>query len=345
MEAAVYYANDDVRIEERDVPAIGPGEALIRIHASGVCGSDVMEWYRAAKAPLVLGHEIAGTIEAVGAGVTKCETGDRVVVTHHVPCNTCRSCLRGHYSACDTLRSTKLDPGGFAEFARIPALQVDRGLVPIPDGVSFDDASFFEPLGCVVHGMDRAGMRPGLSVAVIGSGITGLLFVALAKATGAGRIVATDIVESRLDAARRFGADAAVHGAEEGVPARVRAETDGRGADLVVICTAAVPAIRQGLESVDRGATVLFFAPTEPGIEVPVHLWPLWRDDVTMTTAYAAAPRDLAVAAERIRSGRVPVADMITHRLPLALAAEGFRLVAEGRESIKVILRPGSGDA
>jgi L-iditol 2-dehydrogenase len=340
MKAAVYYTNDDVRVEDRDVPAIGPGEALIRIHASGVCGSDVMEWYRAAKAPLVLGHEIAGTIEAVGEGVTKVEPGDRVVVTHHVPCNTCKYCLRGHFSACDSLRSTKLDPGGFTEFARIPALQVDRGIVAIPDDVSFDDASFFEPLGCVVHGMDRAGMRPGYSVAVIGSGITGLLFIALAKATGAGRIVATDVVPERLEAAKRFGADAVIHGTEEDVPERVREETDGRGADVVAICTAAVPAIQQGLESVDRGATVLFFAPTEPGIEVPLHLWPIWLNDITMTTAYAAAPRDLAVAAELIRSGRVPVADMITHRLPLAEAAEGFRLVAQGRESIKVILRP-----
>jgi L-iditol 2-dehydrogenase len=182
-------------------------------------------------------------------------------------------------------------------------------------------------------------MRPGLSVAVIGSGITGLLFVALAKALGAGRVFATDVVPQRLAAAERFGADVAIP-AEEDVPARIRHENDGHGADLVAICTAAIPAIRQGLESVDRGATVLFFAPTEPGVEVPIHLWPLWRDDVTMTTAYAAAPRDLAVAAELIRSGRVPVGDMITHRLPLEDAAEGFRLVAEGCESIKVILRP-----
>jgi len=343
MKAAVYYANDDVRIEEREVPRIGPGEVLIHIHSSGVCGSDVMEWYRRAKAPLVLGHEIAGTVEEIGEGVSGYEEGDGIVVTHHVPCNTCRYCLAGHYSACDTLRSTSLDPGGFTEFARIPALQVDRGIVRIPEGVSFDDASFFEPLGCVVHGMDRAGMRPGRSVAVIGSGITGLLFVALAKALGAGRVIATDIVGERLEAAKRFGADVAIHG-EEDVPERIRESNDGRGADLVVICTAALPALRQGLDSVDRGATVLFFAPTEPGVTVPIHLWPLWRDDVTMTTAYAAAPRDLAVAAELIRSGRVPVGEMITHRLPLTEAAEGFRLVAEGRESIKVILLPGTAD-
>lgn len=343
MKAAVYYRNDDVRIEEREKPTAGPGEVVIKVRSSGVCGSDVMEWYRASKAPLVLGHEIAGTVEQAGEGVVDLEVGDPVVVTHHVPCNTCRYCLTGHYSACDTLRSTKLDPGGFADYARVPALQTDRGIVRIPDGVSFDDASFFEPLGCVVHGMDRAGMRPGRNVVVIGSGITGLLFIALAKALGAGRVIATDVVPERLEAALLFGADAAIDATDD-VPARVLEENDGRGGDIVAICTAAVPAIQQGLASVDRGATVLFFAPTEPGVEVPLHLWPLWRDDVTMTTAYAAAPRDLAVAAELIRSGRVPVGDMITHRLPLSEAAEGFRLVAEGRDSIKVILLPHSED-
>lgn len=339
MKTAVYYANDDVRIEESPVPTIGPGEVLLKIHASGVCGSDVMEWYRRAKAPLVLGHEIAGTVEEIGAGVTNVSVGDRVVVTHHVPCNTCRACLTGHFSACDTLRSTKLDPGGFCEFARVPPIQVDRGLVRIPDGIDFDRASFVEPLACVVHGMNRVGMRPGDTVLVIGSGITGLLFVALARALGAGRIIATDVVESRLAAAKRFGAEVALDAGQD-VPARVREENDGRGADVVAICTAFPTAIRQGLDSVGRGAGVLFFAITEPGVEVPLPLFELWRDDVTLTTAYAGAPRDLMTAMDLIRADRIPVEEMITHRLPLEEAAQGFRLVAEGRDSIKVILRP-----
>jgi L-iditol 2-dehydrogenase len=213
-------------------------------------------------------------------------------------------------------------------------------VVRIPSGVSFEEASFFEPLGCVAHGLDRCGgIRPASTLLVIGSGLTGLLFMRLGAALGAGRILATDIVPERRAAALRFGANTAID-ADSNVPARVREANDGRGADLVAICTAALPAIRQGLASVDRGGTVLFFAPPEPGTEVPIPLFDLWRDDVTMTTAYAAAPRDLLTAAELIRSRRVPVADMITHRLPLEKASEGFRLVAEGRESIKVILRP-----
>ncbi|MCU0724886.1 MAG: alcohol dehydrogenase catalytic domain-containing protein [Planctomycetes bacterium] len=339
MKTAVWYRNEDVRIEERPVPRPAPGEYLLRIEASGICGSDVMEWYRLPKAPLVLGHEIAGTVEATGKGLSGLAPGDRVVVTHHVPCNTCRACLGGHHSTCDTLRSTKLDPGGFCEFARVPALQADRGTLRIPDSVSFEDATFAEPLACVLHGLERARFRPGASVAVLGSGITGLLFVALARALGAGPVFATDVVPWRREAALRFGADAAIP-ADDDVPARLREANDGRGADLVAVCTAALPALRQGMEAAGRGATVLLFAPTEPGIEVPVPLWPLWRDDVTLTTAYAGAPRDLVTALDLIRARRLPVSGMITHRLPLDRAAEGFRLVAAGRESIKVVLFP-----
>ena len=343
MKVAVYHANDDVRVEERPVPEIGSGEILLRIHASGVCGSDVMEWYRRSKAPLVLGHEIAGTVEELGDGVDGVAPGDRLVVTHHVPCNTCRYCLTGHHSACDTLRSTKLDPGGFAEFARVPPIQTDRGLVRIPDDVSFEDASFVEPLACVVHGLERAGFRAGSTLLVIGSGISGLLFVALAESLGAGRVIATDVVEERLTAATRFGADAAIDGRED-VPAAVRDANDGRGADVVAICTAVPSAIRQGLESVDRGGSILFFGITEPGEEIPIPLFELWRDDVSMTTAYAGAPRDLQTAMDLIHARRVPVSEMITHRLPLDRAAEGFRLVARGRDSIKVILLPHASD-
>jgi L-iditol 2-dehydrogenase len=263
------------------------------------------------------------------------------VVTHHVPCNTCRACLKGHYSACDTLRTTKLEPGGFAEFARVPAIQVDRGLVAIPDEVTFDQASFVEPLACVTHGLDRTGFRPGDTLLVIGSGITGLLFVSLGKALGAGRVIATDVVDSRLELALSFGADQVIH-AKDDVPALVKAGNDGRGADVVAISTAVPQAIRQGLDAAGRGATVLFFAPTEPGEEIALPLFELWRDDVTLTTSYAGAPRDLMTAMDLIRAKRIPVEEMITHRLPLSEAAEGFRLVAEGRGSIKVILRPGA---
>ncbi len=340
MRVAMYYSNNDVRVEEMPTPQIGRGELLVRVEASGICGSDVMEWYRIDRAPLVLGHEIAGEVVAVGEGVDRYKEGDRITVAHHVPCTTCHYCLSGHHTVCDTMRQTNFDPGGFAEYVRLPAINVDRGVFLLPEEVSFEDATFTEPVACVLRGQRVARLQLGQSVLVIGSGIAGLLHVQLACALGAGRVVATDIAPYRLEAARRFGADAAFH-ADEDVPARLRLLNDGRLADLVIVCTGAMPAIAQALESVERGGTVLFFAPTEPGVTIPISVNDLFfRNDITLTTSYAGSPADYTAALELIRSRRVPVREMITHRLSLAEAGLGFQLVAQARESIKVIIEP-----
>jgi len=199
MRVAMYYNNQDVRLEEMPKPRIGHGELLVKVLASGICGSDVMEWYRIKKAPRVLGHEIAAEITEVGEGVKKYQVGDRVFVSHHVPCNTCHYCLGGHHTVCDTLRSTNFDPGGFAEYIRIPEINVDRGVFILPEEVSFEDGVFIEPLACVLRGQRLAGFQPGQTVFVMGSGISGLLHIALARFSGAGRVIASDINEYRLE--------------------------------------------------------------------------------------------------------------------------------------------------
>lgn len=340
MRVAMYYNNQDVRVEEMPVPSIGPGELLVRVQASGICGSDVMEWYRLEKAPTVLGHEVAGEIVQVGEGVQRFSEGDRMVVTHHVPCNACHYCLSGHHTVCDTLRTTSFDPGGFAEYLRVPAINVDRGVFKLPEGVSFEEASFAEPLACVLRGQQRANAQPGQSVIVLGSGLAGLLHINLARTLGAGRIVATDVVDYRLEAARKFGADFAFS-ARDDVPARLREVNDGRLADLVIVCTGAPPALNQALQSVDRGGTVLFFAPTEPGVNISVSVNDtFFRNDTTLTTTYAGAPGNLASALELIRARSVRVSEMITHRLGLAEAGLGFKLTAEAQDSLKVIVEP-----
>ncbi len=339
MRVAVYYNNRDVRLEERLMPQIGPGELLVKVIASGICGSDVMEWYRIKKAPRVLGHEIAGQIVQVGAGVEAYRVGDRVFVSHHIPCNTCRYCLNGQHTVCETLHTTNYDPGGFAEYLRAPPLNVDRGVFLLPDEMLFEEGAFIEPLACVVRGQRLACLQPGQSVLVLGSGISGLLHVALARALGAGRIVASDVNAYRMEAAQRFGADVALH-AEEDVPARLRQVNDGRLADLVIICTGAFPAFLQALQSVDRGGTVLFFAVPEPGVDVPVPVNDFWRNGITLMPSYGGAPLDIQVAIDLIRARRVPVREMITHRLSLAETGLGFQLVAEAGESIKVIIEP-----
>jgi L-iditol 2-dehydrogenase len=340
MRVAMYYNNSDVRLEEMPVPDIGPGELLLKVEASGLCGSDVMEWYRIQRAPMVLGHEVSGEVVQVGAGVEQYKEGDRLVVTHHVPCNACHWCLSGRHTDCDTLHTTSFDPGGFAEYLRIPQINVNRGVFPIPDHVGYDEASITEPLACVYRGQRRANLQPGQNVLVLGSGLAGLIHINLARALGAGRIIATDMVDYRLDAARNLGADV-TFSAMENVPARLREANNGRLADLVIVCTGALPALHQALESVERGGTVLFFAPTAPGVSLPVPINDVFfRNDVTLTTTYAGAPADLATAMDMIASRRVQVGEMISHRLGLAEVGLGFKLTADAGDSLKVIIQP-----
>jgi L-iditol 2-dehydrogenase len=339
MRVAMYYNNRDVRLEEMAVPRIGPGELLVRIRASGICGTDVMEWYRIKKAPLVLGHEIAGEIVEVGEGIKNFQVGDRVFVSHHVPCGECRYCRNDHHSVCDTLRTTYLDPGGFAEYIRVPKINVDFGTLRLPDELTFEEGSFIEPLACVLRAQRFARLTAGQAVLVIGSGISGLLHIHLARARGAGRVLATDINEFRLQAALEAGADVTIHG-EEDVPARLRELNEGRLADLVIVCTGAMTAVQQAIQSVDRGGTLVFFAPTAADIEVPFPLYEFWRNEITVMTSYAGSPADLEESIELLRTRQVRVQGMITHRLSLAEAGLGFRLVASAQESIKVIIDP-----
>ena len=339
MRVAMYYNNRDVRLEELPVPKIGDGELLLRTRSSGICGSDLMEWYRIKKAPLVLGHEITAEVVELGEGVRNFRVGDRVFSSHHVPCGRCRYCLAGHQSVCDLLRTTHFDPGGFAEFIRVPTINVELGTLRIPDSMTFDEGSFIEPLACVVRAQRFARLRAGQTVLVIGSGISGLLHIQLARARGATRIIATDISEYRLNAAKQFGADATIHGSED-VPAKLLELNDGRLADLVIVCTAAMPAIEQAVRSVDRGGTLLFFAPTAAGVDVPIPLFDFWRDEINVVTSYAGSGDDLKESLELIRDHKVRVADMVTHRLSLAQTGVGFQLTASGQDSIKVIIDP-----
>ncbi|MBI5598734.1 MAG: alcohol dehydrogenase catalytic domain-containing protein [Deltaproteobacteria bacterium] len=338
MRAAVYYNNRDVRVEVLPRPSIKDGEILVRIEAAGICGSDVMEWYRLKKAPLVLGHEVAGTVEEAGGAVSSFKKGDRVTVAHHVPCNTCRHCLAGNHTVCDTLRKTNFDPGGFCEYVRVPAINVDRGVFHLSESVSFEEGTFSEPLGCVLRGMRMAGMGPGKSVLVIGSGVSGLLHVKLARALGAGFIAATDINDFRLAQAKRFGADLTLKAEDDSAAAIM--EASGRLSDIVFLCVAHDPAIAQAIESVERGGCVIFFAPKEPEATYPMPLFRIWQAGVTIKNTYASAPADTLTALDLISSGAVTVKDMITHRLGLDETQTGFRLVSGAGESMKVIIEP-----
>jgi L-iditol 2-dehydrogenase len=251
----------------------------------------------------------------------------------------CKFCLNNQQTLCHTLHSTNFYPGGFAEYLRIPEINVDRGVFVLPKEMSYDEGVFIEPLACVVRGLKTAEMKPGQTVLIIGSGISGLLQIKLVKTWKARKILATDIEEYRLNAAKKFGADVVIN-AKDDVPELVKKHNDGKLADLVIICTGAVSAVRQALKSVESGGTILFFAPTEPNVDIPFPLFDLWNKQITMVSTYAGSPEDINIAIDLIKSKKVNVIDMISHILPLSEAAKGFQLVAQAKDSMKVILKP-----
>ena len=334
MKSGYYYGHSDVRVEQRPVPAIGPAEVLAAVHACGICGSDTMRWYREPEArkrgALNTGHEIAGQIVAVGEKVAGYQAGDRVVITHHFPCLQCTACLDGNETACEAMHTKHIEPGGFAQYVRVLESGIARGLYRFPDSMSYDEASFVEPLACVVRAVRKIQPVQDRSVLVIGSGLAGLLHIKLLRAMGAGRIIAADMNQERLDAALRCGATEAV-----------MANGQLPSADRVILCTGAPAAAGQALECINRGGQIMFFAADGPDKKLEIPLTRFWIAQPAVMFSYGAAPRDMTEALEWIGSGRVPVADLVTHRFPLDGLRDAFDLASNPREnSLKVILQP-----
>lgn len=320
-------------------PEIGEEEFLLKVMASGICGSDVTEWYRKPKAPIILGHEATGVIEQTGKNVKKYRVGDRVFVSHHVPCNVCRHCQKGHHTACETLHTTNYFPGGFAQYIRVPKINVEEGTYRLPKNMSFDEGTFIEPLACVVRGQRLTVIDRDSTVLIIGAGLAGLLHVKLAKLKGVSRIVAVDINQYRLNMAKQFGAHHSID-AKEDVVQRLKEVNEDRLADRIIVCSGSTQAAMTALDCVDKGGTILFFAVPDPTIKLPLPITRFWRNEITIKTSYGAAPTDLNEAFTLLSEKRITVEDMITHRLSLQDAAEGFQLTAEAGDSLKVILKP-----
>jgi L-iditol 2-dehydrogenase len=342
MLIAVYHNNKDVRVKDVPKPEIGSDEILLKVMASGICGTDVVEWYRLPKAPRVLGHEATGIIDEVGEKVTKYKVGDRVFVSHHVPCNKCRYCQKDAHTACETLHTTNYHPGGFSQYIRVPKINVETGVYRLPANMSYEEGTFIEPLGCVVRGQRLADINKDDTVLIIGSGMAGILHIQLAKLKGAQKIFAADINPDRLKLAEKFGADQVID-AKGDLPQQLKEINDGRAADKVIVCTGAEKAALTALDCVDRGGTILYFAVPDPTTKIPIPITEFWRNETTIRTSYGAAPRDLEEALQILAQKQVNVEDMITHRLDIREIAEGFRLVAEAGKSLKVIIEPNRG--
>jgi len=325
MKVAVYYNNKDIRIEERPKPEIKDGEILVKVKASGICGTDLMEWYRIKKAPRVLGHEMTG--EIVESKSDRFSIGQRVFVSHHVPCNECRYCVAGNHTACETLHKGNYEPGGFSEFVRVPEINVKRGTYVLPENVSYEEGTMIEPLACVVRAQRIIGVREGQIVLVMGSGVSGLLNIQLAKLKGA-EVIATDINEYRLSKAEEFGADK-VYNANE--------ELD-INSDRIVMCTGAMSAFEAAFKYVDRKGIIMLFAIPSKNICIPNE--DFWRNELALVSSYGAAPVDLEEALGLIKDGKINVKDMITDRVRLEEIQRGFKIAGEGKESMKVVVVP-----
>jgi L-iditol 2-dehydrogenase len=335
MKVARWYNNADIRIEEVPTPTPGPNEILVKVHACGICGSDVVEWYRLPRAPLVQGHEIGAVVVEVGSSVGKVKTGDRVFIAPKVACGDCEQCRNGHHPVCSNVADRL--PGGHAEYILVPEVLVEKGTYRLPDALTYEQSTFIEPLACVIRAQRLAGLAFGQSLLIMGCGVSGLLHVKLAKARGC-VIMATDVNVQRLAIASKLGADCVLE-ASASASDRLLAET-GRRADAVIICTSALSAIEEAWRSVDKGGAVVFFAVPAPGQQVPLPINDLWTKEVRILTSYYCGPDDIAAAIAVLASGSIVVEDLITHRLPLEATARGFQLVLEGKESIKVIILP-----
>jgi len=346
MKIAKYYSNTDVRLEEMPQPQIGPGELLIKIKRSGICGSDILEYYRFAKMEklgvdsLILGHEIAGDIIEIGENVSDFKVGQRVFISHHVPCFDCHYCELEHHTACDLLHNTNYDPGGFAEYIRIPKVNLEKkGVYILSEDMTYDDGVFIEPLGCVSRAQRLANVRKGQTLLILGSGVSGLLHLKLAKAKGVEKIIMTDISKYRLKKAKEFGASVVIN-ADDDVISEVKKNNDDRFPDCIIVCTGALPAAEQALDCVGPGTIIIFFAVPKPGINLEIPINAYWRNEVVIMTSYGASPEDLDDAYEWIKSKKVNVSDLISHRFSLEEAGKAFKVVCEADKSLKVIIEP-----
>jgi L-iditol 2-dehydrogenase len=338
MKAVIYAGAGDIRIEDYPMPdAPGAGELLVRVRACGVCGSDVTDWYMTPRAPVVLGHEPAGDVVAVGDGVTAFSVGDRVAIHHHVPCMVCDVCRRGHHTLCPTFKRTRLYPAGMAEYVRIPAEIVERDILKIPDDMPYEVGALVEPIACCVRALDRSNIQQGDTVVVLGAGFNGILMSLLAPHWGADRVAVLDRVPVRLERAqslglRLFNVD------DANALAQVCDWAGGIGPHTVIVTASNQKALDMGFDLCGPGATLLLYAPTPPEQTWALNTNRVLFGEITVTGTYSASPLDTRRALALLTNKIIDANDLITHRFPIDQADQAWHLTKSAGDSLKVIV-------
>jgi L-iditol 2-dehydrogenase len=338
MKAAKLYSLDDIRIEDIPIPPIGPDEALVRMKACGICGSDTMDWYVKQKAPFYLGHEPAGVIEKVGREVKYFKAGDRVFVHHHAPCFDCKYCRRKQYSLCPTWKASQIDPGGMAEFFRVPAVNLRGDTLKLPDALSFEDGALVEPTACVVKSLCKTGVRKEDTLLVIGLGVMGQMHILLACHAGVRHIVGADWVPYRLNKALEFGAEAVVNVQSENLVEKVADVTNGQMADVVIVGPGTTAAMQQGIVCAGKGGTVMFFTPAPDDEMLNINPYNLYFNEINLVCSYSCGPDDTAEALALIEAGVITAKKLVTHRYPLEEIEVAIANVVQARDSLKTIV-------
>ena len=347
MHAAVYRGQSVINVEEIPTPAIKPGEILIRVEACGICHTDLKKIeYNLLAPPRVFGHETAGVVAAVGAGVTRFRPGDRVVAFHHIPCLECFYCRRKIYAQCPVYKRVGITAGfepaggGFAQFVRVMDWIVERGVEKIPDGISFERASLVEPLNTCLKATVQCEPQPEDVVLILGQGPIGLMFTMLVKRSGA-RVVVTDTIVERLAIAARCGAELAWDPRAQDVASQIRKLTGGRGADLVIVAVSVPGIVDQAIACSRPGARILLFAQTSATERIEASGADICVGERTLFGCYSASVDLQKESAELVFGGALPLEELISHRLPLVKIRSGMDLALHpGPKSLKIIVQP-----
>ncbi len=348
MTAAVYRGVNDVRLETVSVPHIGPGEILVRVHTCGICGTDLKKIATGShSAPRIFGHETTGVVAATGETVTEFNVGDRVMVFHHIPCGKCYYCRHKVFAQCPTYKkvgaTAGYEPsgGGFAEYVRVMEWIVRKGVIRIPDGVSFEQASFIEPINTCLKGIETLGLRDGETVLVIGQGPIGVMLAVLAGRSRV-RVITSDLFPQRLTIAKRFGLKQNIDASTCDTIRTVKELTEGRGADAVILAVAGNGLIAPALEATRPGGRVLLFAQTQHG-EARIDPAAVCVEEKSLLGSYSASVDLQDESARLVFSGEMELERLISHRFRLNESVEALRLAAHPQpDSMKVVIQPGS---
>jgi L-iditol 2-dehydrogenase len=348
MRAAVYRGVNDVRVETVSVPEIGAGELLVRVHTCGICGTDLKKIASGShSAPRIFGHETSGVVAAVGQGVSQFSLGDRVVVFHHIPCGECYYCRHKTFAQCETYKkvgcTAGFEPsgGGFAEYVRVMDWIVDHGTVRIPDGVSFEQACFVEPVNTCMKGIETLQLVRGESVLVIGQGPIGIILSTLAKRSGA-TVVTSDLYPERLTISRKYGLTNLVDASRADTVKTVREQTEGRGADAAIVAVGGNALIRTAMDAVRPGGRVLLFAQTVRG-EATIDPAAICVDEKRLLGSYSASVELQEDSVRFVMSREMDLEGLISHRFSLADSAEALKLAANPQpDSMKIVIQAGS---